>query len=505
MATDTDLENEVLIENVGPNERLAIPYLQDGGVIVLRAANDVGKTEALKAIKRIAGADEKLTRRDGFTGKGCVEGFGMKVTVSTNCRQSGECEVTSLEGRLDVSDLIEPREKTAESADRKRIKALLSISGAKADVNLFAALIGTQEDLEAVCQPESLTTDDLVDMAGRIKRDLERAARAAEDQAKNAQDSADAAKRAIEGIDLAAEHDATTLDGEYRRAVQTHANLRAKREAADVSKRKAEEAAGKLASLQKAHSGLSLEEAEAEVTAQEVALRVASDARDKAAKALEAAEQELASTHTALDHAREVRDLANDFAQDSAAYAEIIAKAGSVDDPGRGVLEDAAKAVQSAREAVERGAVIRRAKEQLAAVEEFRAAAKVHARQAEKLRNAALGTDGVLSDAVRTSEVFVRDGRLVTQKNGRDVFYADRSPGYRATVAIDIALECVRATSTDGRAIVILDQRVWESLDVRNRKRIWKHAMERKVCVYTAEANRDESEPEEVHVTEFGG
>jgi hypothetical protein len=503
MATATD--ESVLIENVGPNERLAIPYLPDGGVIVLRGANDMGKTEALTALKRIAGADEKLTRRDGFTGKGCVEGFGMKVTVSTNCRQSGECEVTSLEGRLDVSDLIEPREKSVEAADRKRIKALLSISGAKADVNSFASLVGTQKDLESVCQPESLTTDDLVDMAGRIKRDLERAARAAEDQAKNAQDSADAAKRAIEGIDMAAECDATVLDAEYRKAVQAHADLKAKRMAAEESKRKADEATGKLARLQKAHSGISLEEAEAEVTAKEAALRVASDTRIAAAQALLAAESAFDATKTALANAREVRDMANDFAQDSAAYAEIIAKSGAVDDPGQGVLEDAAKAVQSAREAVERGAVIRRAKEQLAAVEDFREAAKTHAKQADKLRNAAFGTDGVLSDAVRTSEVFVRDGRLVTRKNDRDVFYADRSPGYRATVAIDIALECVRATSSDGRAIVILDQRVWESLDVKNRKRIWKHAVERKVCVYTAEANRDESEPADVHVTEFAG
>lgn len=500
----TDLDDEVLIENVGPNERLAIPYLQDGGVVVLRGDNDKGKTEALTALKRIAGADEKLTRREGFTGKGCVEGFGMKVTVSTNCRQSGECEVTSLEGRLDVSDLIEPREKSAEAADRKRIKALLSISGAKADVNMFAALIGTQKDLEAVCQPESLTTDDLVDMAGRIKRDLERAARAEEDQAKNAQDSADAAKRAIEGIELAAECDSSTLDAAYQQAVRTHADLRAKREAAEQSKRKADEASGKLARLQKAHSGLSLEEADAEVDARGAAYREATDARDKAVQVLRDAEAALTLAKTALANAREVRDLANDFAQDSAAYAEIIAKAGAIEGPTQAAVEDAAKAVQAAREAVERGAVIRRAKEQLAAVEDFRSAAKAHAKQADKLRNAAQGTDGVLSDAVRSSEVFVRDGRLVTQKNGRDVFYADRSPGYRATVAIDTALECVRATSADGRAIVILDQRVWESLDVRNRKRIWNHAKDRKVCVYTAEANRDESESEEVHVTEFG-
>jgi hypothetical protein len=250
---------------------------------------------------------------------------------------------------------------------------------------------------------------------------------------------------------------------------------------------------------------MSLEEAEADVTAKETALRLAGEDRDAAVQALRDATTALTTAKTALEHAREVRDMANDFAQDSAAYVEIIAKAGAVEGPPQAEVEDAAKYVQAAREAVEQGAVIRRAKEQLAAVDDFREAAKTHAKQADKLRNAAFGTDGVLSDAVRTSEVFVRDGRLVTRKDGRDVFYADRSPGYRATVAIDIALECVRATSTDGRAIVILDQRVWESLDVKNRKRIWKHAIERKVCVYTAEANRDDSEPADVHVTEFGG
>jgi len=118
----------------------------------------------------------------------------------------------------------------------------------------------------------------------------------------------------------------------------------------------------------------------------------------------------------------------------------------------------------------------------------------------------------VLSEAVNHPEIEVRDGRVITKKDGREVFFADRSRGYRAKVAIDIALERVRRQSEDVHgmsgevipAIVVLNQEIWEGLDGANRQAVLAHARKRKVTIYTAEASRDPDDSGEVRPEVFG-
>ena len=69
----TAIDDGIEIENVGPNRQLSLPYLLEGGVVVLTGPNDTGKSEALRAVSRVAGADEKLTRTFGVASMGHVE------------------------------------------------------------------------------------------------------------------------------------------------------------------------------------------------------------------------------------------------------------------------------------------------------------------------------------------------------------------------------------------------------------------------------------------------
>jgi predicted ATPase len=139
----------VEIQNVGPIEKLSIP-LPASGVVVLRGRNGVGKSHALAAIDSLISGRGKPPCRDGAE-KGLVEGFGARLTIGRSQRRTGEAEVITLEGRLDISQLVQPPLKDEEAADRQRIKALVQLSGQSADLEAFAHII-----------PQGMTVDELV-------------------------------------------------------------------------------------------------------------------------------------------------------------------------------------------------------------------------------------------------------------------------------------------------------------------------------------------------------
>ncbi|WP_347245691.1 hypothetical protein, partial [Thermogutta sp.] len=161
---------EVLIENVGPIEKLAIP-LPEAGVVVLRGRNGVGKSHALAAVDSLVSGRGKPPCRDGAV-RGAVEGFGAKLTIGRSTRRLGEAEVLTLEGRLDISQLVQPPIKDEEAADRQRIKALIQLSGQSADLNAFESILPENVSLGELVPPSEQDNDPVV-FAGRLKRALE--------------------------------------------------------------------------------------------------------------------------------------------------------------------------------------------------------------------------------------------------------------------------------------------------------------------------------------------
>jgi hypothetical protein len=151
------------------------------------------------------------------------------------------------------------------------------------------------------------------------------------------------------------------------------------------------------------------------------------------------------------------------------------------------MLTAAAQVVTEARNAVEQGALVGRAKKQLAEAEEIdRKAAELRERS-ERLRQAARGTDEVLSGLVAKAGVPLRVEpvdqrmRLTLETRRGATCYAELSDGERWRIAIDIA---IKAVGPGGE--ITLSQAAWQDLDTTNRRAIAEQAKAGNILIYTA-------------------
>jgi len=479
----TTQANEINIRDVGPIENVRLPVPDGGGVVVLRGRNGAGKTKALEAIEAAATGKGGLRVRDGQT-RGEVEAFGVHLKVARATRRTGELEVETLDGRLNVADLVDPQIKSPDAADARRIKALVQLAGVKADPALFHEIAGGKEQLQQLVGPAATQTDDLITMAARIKRDLETAARTAENQAKQLHAEAGAARKATEGVDLAAATDGEQLKAALEQAITTHSAMNARAEQAERHRIEADRAAARLEELTAGYTGPSVDQARAdEQTAQQEVDRAAGAVRD-AEQALQQAKARLAEANAKSELAQQQRAAAEDHEALAAECRQLVAATGP-EPVSQADLDEAAAAVQSARDAVERGAVARRAKEQLEAAEAEAEKARSHAQRAARLRDAAKGTDDVLSSVVaRTgTKLRVEEGRLVIDTKRGPTYYAELSDGERWRIALDIAIENVGP-----KGLLVIPQSCWEGLDPANRTAIAQHVGGRGTVILTAEA-----------------
>lgn len=175
-----------VIENIGPIERVTFPCPEGGGLVVFRGRNGSGKTTALQAVEAAVTGKGKLPLADEAeesNDRGTVEAHGVTLTIGKSTRRKGEADVTSLEGRLSVADLVDPGIADPDAADLRRIKALVGLSGAQAEPARFAEIVGGLAELEKLVSPDALKQGDLVSLAGAVKRGLESVARTVEQRA----------------------------------------------------------------------------------------------------------------------------------------------------------------------------------------------------------------------------------------------------------------------------------------------------------------------------------
>jgi hypothetical protein len=149
-------------------------------------------------------------------------------------------------------------------------------------------------------------------------------------------------------------------------------------------------------------------------------------------------------------------------------------------------LADASDRVTRARQAVEQGALVRKAKEHLAEDVKHREDAARHRKKAMQLREAAKGTDEILSEVVAKtgSPLRVEAGPArAGHARGKKTLFAELSDGERWKLALDIAIDAV-----GDRGFLTIPQWAWGELQPANRKAIAEHLRERGVLAYTAEA-----------------
>lgn len=489
------MTTEIEVENIASIKRVTIECPEDGGIVVLRGDNGKGKSTTLAAIESAVTGKGTLSVRDGAL-KGSVSAFGVTITVGKNTRRKGELSVTSLDSKLSIGELIDPGLKTPEAADTRRIKALLALVGAEADPSLFHGLFGGKQQFEAVASAAAIGCDDLVAMAERIKRDTEAKARIEEDNAEKAEGRAAGAKAAAGEIDGEVETDALKLSRALETAIRQESSLQAKLDAAIDAEVVAEKTRQQLADAETKHGPNVLESArdrelstKQQVDSDQASVRHYEIELRKAEDALAAARANFAASRNEHAAAIDARKAAEQHAATLDSWRKQLAAA-TPERPTQEEIDSAADAVVIARKAVESGAVARRAKEHLTEHAKALEQATAHRRRAAALREAARGTDEVLSELVGRlgTPLRVQAGRLVTDTARGETYFHELSDGERAKMALDIGID-----AAGPNAVIVFPQQQFEGLSPRNRKALADHARARSALVITAMATDDKS------------
>lgn len=487
--------------NLGPITDIEFA-LQSPGVTVLVAPNGSGKTILLDAVQAAARGEGKLPLRDR-TRKGKVEAFGAVITIGGTCRHTGSFEVTNLEGKFDLAQLVDPRLKSPVAADRARIKALVSLTGVAASPERFKGHEAF-EDFDSVVTSEALATDDLIDMAAKIKACYDDEALKMERRSEREFGQATALIPGSD-IDLTEECDAEVLQTAYNEARDEVTRL-------EEQARNAGKAREQLTKAERVISDIGEEELVQERSdLLEWLENVDGEVEEK--------NREIQALLAEVEKRRgELKQIQSKAVDSRARIATVDRLLGLVDEakkvlsdrtliavPEEDDIADAKEEMERAAAAIEQGVKIRAAKENAKKVALHRAAAKDAQDKAGKYRDAGKATDEVLSGCIKCPQVRVesdgKSARLVTDHTirGASIPYHDLSDGEKWTIAIDIG-----ADQVGEGGLLVISQIGWEGIDGANRLAIHEHAVKRGVYILTAEAASDPNATREIIPTPMG-
>ncbi len=460
------------LENIGPIDHLSIP-LPDAGVVVLRGRNGVGKSHALAAVDALLGGRGRPPCKD-HARKGVIEGAGARLTIGRSTRRTGEAEVVTLEGRLDISQLVQPPIKDEESADRTRIKALIQLSGASADPQGFARILPEGTELGELLAPADVAGDPVI-VAGKIKRALEAEARrhdkAAEDAAaKAAGCQAQCAELTPEELEL----DRSRTEQTLQKALLAQRELQTR---AQEAERRQEQAENAKQTLDKLRCEAPIEQSIEGLTAEEAAL---TDKIQRLQQALAVAQERRQGVRRQLDQLRTVQSQIEELERLLADVPELVSAS---------ELQAAAVEVDLARQTHDRAIEVERWRQLAQQADAHRQQAQREQEAAGRLREAAHATDDVLTDLVGrvTKRLRVDAGRMVCDTDRGPEPFSELSPGERWRIALEIAVEQVGQGG-----LVTVPQECWEGLDPVNRSEVARIARSVGVVLLTAEADEHE-------------
>lgn len=160
------------IVNIGPIAQLSFETPQEGGVVVLCGPNGCGKTTALEAIRSVVRGTGAIPLREGAK-NGYIRVGNAQATAAKKPKFSGHWLEEHREDGESIASFVEPGLKSADAADRARLKVLASLVGADPTYEMFEAVFPNNiNDLEDVWdQPNILAACNLA------KRQLEAKAR----------------------------------------------------------------------------------------------------------------------------------------------------------------------------------------------------------------------------------------------------------------------------------------------------------------------------------------
>jgi hypothetical protein len=482
------MARSIKIENLGPSELVEVPLADGGGVTVLRGRNDLGKSEALKAVSALAGSGDKLTvRNDAAPGtKGKVSGCGVELTVFKSTRIKGVAEFEVLSGDFSIEDVVDPGVKDSVAADAKRIKALLRVGCAAIDPKDFYGLVGGQDNfMQAVGPAEE--TDPLV-VSSRVRAWLHKQSGTLEKEADALSNKAAGVKHAYKGVDLEAEASSSDLQSRLEAAIREQSIFQTRREDYLLATDRWSDAKTQLAAAESEHNPAAVDEAAARIDNARMQLVNAEVLVVSIKEQLELAVKDVDRWRQAVTSSAEEHKQAERNALAIARLRKVV-----VDGTPTPVSEDdVAKAklvVDQAREALEAGAKVRDARAQLESAAKMVVKSVALAKEAEDCRERAAKVNAVLNQAVEKLGVglTVKNERLIIDRAGKQKLFDEISAGARRKVVLDIAIDKLGPTG-----LLPLCQEAWESLDGVARNEVYEHLRTRGVNMVTAACSTDE-------------
>lgn len=467
----------IAVENIGPVVEFEYE-MKSPGLHVLRGAQGSGKTTILRTCQLATDGrtDVKPTRRDGAT-RGAATIAGRTLQIAKKVVESGDIEVDGL-GDLNIADLHTPKFVDAATRDRHRIKTLVRLAGVTADATLFKSLI-PEADWNTIIALSSLETDDLVEMAAKVKRDIERAALAREQQQASAAAQMRAQAALFEGVPMDEPSNDEMLQSDLAEAVAERSRLIERAANADKSLQVVAEARKRLEAAPKV-----------DVKAAEQAYTTAAAEAARANEKFLLAKAELEKAERAADAAEVELDNATQTDALAAQLRQVIEESGDVSRPTDAEIEAATAAVTAASQAVSLGVKIRQASAAQAEHKRLGAEATKHGKAALTLRNAAAATQDVLTESIariKGCPLKVKineagDPRLVLPTDRSETeYFDDLSDGERWPVIMGVA--------TAKNRLIVLPQAAFGELSPATCERLHQLAQMHDCYILTAQSD----------------
>jgi hypothetical protein len=479
------------IEDIGPVVEFE-GSMDSPGIYELLGGHGTGKTTVLRTVTQAGGGktDVKLTKRDGASvGTASVGGKKLRVN-KTKTTEKGDLEFEGMEA-FDLPTIHWPNIQDPAKRDAKRIAALVRVAGGTATIEDFGKLLDPDLWNESVDEKLIGLAADPVEMASKVKRQLDKAAKANEDDALVATGVMDAALKETEGVNFEVSTDAKHLQSVYEERIAERAALEQRRADAERSAVEVGLAKDRIREAEKSYDGLS--SVDAEVSASEASKEhsIAVARWHELEAMLKESLLELGKNEGALDLANAAFKTATDHEEMMTQWKETIEKT-QVKPPTSEEVVKVAEAVSAASKDVELGDAANKgimaresAKEQAAIVKALNAKAK-------ELRKAAAKTADVLSDAISTIEgcplrVMVTDdgdARLVLdtdRSSEKPENFDELSDGERWIVIIGLVCK-------EGR-VVVLAQGAYGELTPNTKAGINALCVERGAYLLTAKAD----------------
>jgi len=504
----------VTLENVGAIERLEFPVSPKGGVVIFKGRNGSGKSTGIDAVScLLRGSTAGMpTLRDGCQ-RGKVEGFGASINLSIASRRTSgtpELVVDNIEGKFSISELVNPRSKTNEAADKERLKALITLTGKQADRDTFVSLFSTEDEFRSVVSTASLETTDPVEMARRVKADVDREARKYEEMAQQQQAKLEALKGTYEEF---REEDIIPNMEQFQRTQRTviaHLSELEERHRQNQEKeRMIENAKASIDEINVADEEAKIAMAQTDVESADNDERMYADIISDLRQKIETLEKDYIRQRTELLASLSENQIHRDAAAKRRKYSSSLVETLKTNlerlDTYRKTVEELSQIVPVDMEElqkyrkmadmqakrVERNAIARQLQTKMEHARSVACEAERLREKAWQLRETGRSCDGVLSELIgKESPLKIVDGRMVLQTGRGETFFSELSDGERWKIAFQTIAPYVRKDGEIG--LVTIPQTGWESLDPQNQALISELAHQHKICVVTAEATADD-------------